>query len=172
MARSKRKDIDPSATLDQAAAAVEAGHKTQARTLLKAYRRWRLSGNAAPPGGDEGYGELVDRSGPQITRVFPKADETSSARPLLSLESLRSLAQLVSSIHDRTREKYKGVVVDPLAALREAELSLDRGDLETAGKHIGDYEGFRTCGGEEPPGGKKKHDLLLRRLSALKREPW
>jgi hypothetical protein len=47
-----------------------------------------------------------------------------------------------------------------MAALREAELALERGDLEAAGRHIEDYDGFRVCGGKEPPGGKKKHDLL------------
>ena len=43
MARRKQKAIDPVVTLDQAAAAVEASDKDQARTLLRAYRRWRLA---------------------------------------------------------------------------------------------------------------------------------
>lgn len=59
-----------------------------------------------------------------------------------------------------------------MAARREAEAALERGDRETTGKHIEDYDGFRVCGGEEPPGGKEKHNLLWKRLSALKREPW
>jgi hypothetical protein len=171
MARGK-KPFDPTATLDQAEAAVEAGDEGRGSTLLKAYRRWRLAGNAAPPGGDERYGELVERSGPRVVRVFPNADESSPDPPVLPLETLLSLARLVQGIRDRTREKYQGIVVDPVAALREAEAALERGDLEAAGKHIGDYEGFRACGGEEPPGGKEKRDLLHRRLSGLSREPW
>jgi hypothetical protein len=52
------------------------------------------------------------------------------------------------------------------------KLALECGDLETAGRHIEDYDGFRVCGGEEPAGGKEKLDLLRRRWSAPKQEPW
>jgi hypothetical protein len=72
----------------------------------------------------------------------------------------------------RKREKYRDVVVDPAAALKEAELALERGDLESAGRHLEDYDGFRVCGGKGPPGGKEKYDLLRKRHSALKLEPW
>jgi hypothetical protein len=73
---------------------------------------------------------------------------------------------------DRIRKKYQGIEVDQVAALREAEAALTRGDLETAGKHMEDYEGFRAWSGKEPPGGKEKHDLVQKRLSSLKKEPW
>jgi hypothetical protein len=170
MAKRKQKAIDPAATLDQASAAVEAGDKGQARTFLKSYRRWRLKGNAAPPGSDERYGDLVDRSGPTFTVVV--AEPSPDRPPLPAGDVLRPLARLLLSIARRKVEKYRGVEVDPEAALREAELALDRGDLEVAGKHIEDYDGFRVCGGKERPDGKEKHDLLWKRLAALKRELW
>jgi hypothetical protein len=37
---------------------------------------------------------------------------------------------------------------------------------ETARRHPEDYDGFRTRGGDEPPGGNAKHELLWKRLSA------
>jgi hypothetical protein len=164
MAKRKAKAIDPAATLDQAAEAVEVGDKSQARKLLKAYHRWRLAGNPAPPGGDERFGELVDRSGPEIVIANPEAGIPQGA--------IEALARLLLGSVRRKREKYQGVAVDPVAALREAELALERGDLEAAGRHIEDYDGFRVCGGKEPPGGKEKHDLLWKRYSSLRREPW
>jgi hypothetical protein len=170
VAKRKSKAIDPVATLDQAATAVEAGEKDQARTPLRAYRRWRLQGNAAPSGGDERYGELVARSGPEITVAVSGSDEASSGRPSPSPESLRSLARLVLGYLECIREKYRGVEVDPVVALREAETALERGDLDAADKHAEDYHGSRVCGGE-PPGGKERFDLLRKRLCALKREP-
>jgi hypothetical protein len=163
MAKAKRKDTDQAATLDQAAAAVEAGDKGQARTLLKVYRRWRLAGNVASPQCDERYGELADPSGPKIVRSY--AEHDVSARPFIRPY------YLLLAVAEGVREKYAGIEVDPVAALRGAELALERGDLEAASKHIEDYDGFRVCGGEEPPGGKEKHDILWKRLSALKREP-
>jgi hypothetical protein len=170
MAKRKRKALDPGATLDQAEAALQAGDRYAAHRPLRAYRRWRLAGNAAPPGGDERYGELVDRSGPEI--IVRIAEPSADCPPRPVADVLRPLAELLLSMVDRIREKYQGVEVDPVAALREAEAALDRGDLEAAGKHIEDYDGFRVCGGKEPPGGKEKHDLLWKRLSALRREPW
>jgi hypothetical protein len=173
MAKRRPKAIDPVATLDQAEAAVEAGDRGRAHGLLKAYRRWRLAGNAAPPGGDERYGELVDRTGPKFTLVNAEADSSPSARPpVLPADALAALARLLLSWMDRIREKYRGVEVDPVAALRDAEQALERGDLEAAGKHLEDYRGFRVCGGKEPPEGRENYDLLLKRLSALKRQPW
>jgi hypothetical protein len=170
MAKRKPTAIDPVATLDLAEAAVEASDKGQAHTLLRSYRRWRLAGNAAPPRGDERYGELVDRSGPKITVRFAEPSPDRPPRPVEDI--LEPLARLLLSAVDRIREKYRGVEVDPVAALREAEAALECGDLETAGKFIEDYDGFRICGGKEPRGGKEKHDRLRKRLSALKREPW
>jgi hypothetical protein len=70
------------------------------------------------------------------------------------------------------RDRYRGVVVDMAAALRDAERDLDRGDLEAAGQHPEDYRGGRVCGGDEPPGGGETYDLLWKRLWALKKEPW
>jgi hypothetical protein len=170
VARRKQKAIDPTATLDQAEAAVDAGDKGEARTLLKAYRRWRLAGNAVPSGCDERYGELVDRSGPEIIVRIAEPSPDRPVRP--AADALRSLARLALDLVRRQEDKYRGVEIDPVAALREAELALERGDLEAAGKHVEDYDGFRVCGGEEPAGGKEKHDALRKRLSALKREPW
>lgn len=170
MAKRKQKAIDPAATLDQATAAVEAGDKGQARTLLRVYRRWRLAGNTAPPGSDKRYSELVDRSGPEI--IVRMAEPSPDDPPRPAADVLRPLARLLISMADRIREKYQGVEVDPVAALREAEAALERGDLEEAGKHIEDYDGFCVCGGRELPGGKEKHDLLWSRLSVLRREPW
>jgi len=170
MATRKRKPIDPLATLDQAESAVRAGEKDQARPLLRAYRRWRLKGNPAPRGGDERYGELVDRSGPEIVVQFAEPSADCPSPP--ASDVLRPLVNLLLDIVHRKIEKYRGVTVDPVAALREAEVALERGELDLAGKHLEDYDGFRVCGGEEPPGGKEKYDLLWKRLSALKREPW
>jgi hypothetical protein len=169
MARRKNA-IDPAAILDQAEAALEAGDRYAAHGPLKAYRRWRLKGNAPPPGGDERYGELVDRSGPKFTVVVAEASPDQPARPAGDI--LRPLASLLLALARQQIEKYRGVQVDPVAALREAELSLERGDLEAADRNLEDYDGFRVCGGEQPPGGKEKHDLLWKRLRALKREPW
>jgi hypothetical protein len=60
MAKRKPKAIKSVVTLDQAQATVEAGEPDEAHKLLKAYRRWRLKGNVAPPGSDERYDELVE----------------------------------------------------------------------------------------------------------------
>jgi hypothetical protein len=163
MARRTQKAIDPVATLDQAEATIEAGDREEAHRLLKAYRRWRLNGNADPPGGDERYGELVDRSGPKFTVVV--AEPSPSANPTPPGDAVRPLARLLLDIVHRKIERYRGVTVDPVATLREAELALERGDLEAADNHLEDYDGFRVCGGE-------KHDLLWKRVSSLKQEPW
>jgi hypothetical protein len=151
MANRKQKPTDPAAMLDQAEAALEAGDRHAAHRPLKAYRRLRLKGNAAPPGGDERYGELVDRSGPKVTVVVAEPSPDQPARP--AGDVLRPLARLLLDMVRRKIEKYRGVQVDPVAALREAELALERGDLETADRHLEDYDGFRVCGGEQPPGG-------------------
>jgi hypothetical protein len=163
MAKRKQQTFDPAATLDQAAAAVEAG------TLLKAYRRWRLKGNAAPHECDERYGELVDRTRLEITVRI--AEPAPGHPPLPPGDVVRPLARLLLRMARRKIEKYRGVEVDPVAALREAELALERGDLEAARKQLEDYDGFRACGRNEPPGGGEKYDLLRKRVSALKKEP-
>ncbi len=168
MATMKRRGIDPTVSLDQAEAAVVVGDKEQARTLLKAYRRWRLAGNAARPEGDERYGELVDRSGPEIIFRFAEPSQDRPSQPAANI--LRPLARLLLSLADHIRQKYQGVEVDPVVALREAEAALERGDLEAASKYIEDYHCFRFCGGVEPPGGEEKYDRLWKRLLALERE--
>jgi hypothetical protein len=170
MATRKPKAIDLAVTLEQADAAVEAGDRQEAHRLLRAYRRWRLKGNAAPADGDERYGDLVDRSGPKITFVVAEPSPDSPPRP--AADVLGPLARLLLSIVDSLREKYQGVEVDPVLALREAEAAVDRGDLEAADKHLEAYDGFCVCGGVEPASGKEKHGRLRKRLSALERKPW
>src|SRR5262249_18556134 len=109
----KRQTIDPSATLDQAGAAAGAVARPEAHRLLEAYRRGRLQGNAAPPGGDERYGELVDRTGPEIVVRFAESSPDEPARP--AGDVLRPLARLLRDIVRRKVEKYRGVKVDPVA---------------------------------------------------------
>lgn len=170
MVKRKHPSFDPKATLAQAEVNVQADDHDGAHRLLKAYRRWRLKGNAAPPGGDEKYGELVDRSGPKFTVVVAEPTSDQPARP--AADAIEPLARLLLNIVHRKLEKYRGVQVDPVAALREAELALERGDLETAGKYLEDYDGFRCCGGAVPTGGNEQYKSLFARVSALKRTPW
>jgi hypothetical protein len=171
MVKRKPMTLDPLTTLDQAAAAVEANDRWQAHKLLRAYRRWRLAGNAAPPGADEKYGQLVNRSGPKFTAVLDKSGGSAAGPPAIPQAALASLARLLLSMEDCLRKKYEGVEVNPVVVLREAEAALERGDLESAGKDLEAYDGFCVCGGNEPPGGKDQHDRLRRRLSALSKEP-
>src|SRR5436190_21520321 len=110
MAKRKRQSFDPQATLAQAEVCVQADDRREAHRLLRAYRRWRLKGNAAPPGGDEKYGDLVNRSGPKFTVVIAEPTPDQPARP--ADDVLRPLARLLLDIVYRKIEKYRSVQVD------------------------------------------------------------
>src|SRR5947209_459274 len=106
----RKKALDQLATLDQAEAATKAGDCFEAHRLLKSYRRWRLKGNAAPPGSDERYGELVELSGPKVTITV--AESSPSDPPTTPEQALRPLLDLLIHLARRKIEKYRGVVVD------------------------------------------------------------
>jgi hypothetical protein len=169
MAKGK-KVFDPEANFTKAEAAIQAGDRYEANRLLKMYRRWRLAGNPAPAGADERYGELMDRAGPEFAFAVAEPPPSDHQPPPGNL--VRSLAALLLNIVRRKQEKDKGVKIGPIAALNDAEQALQRGDVETAQQRLDDYDGFRICGGKEPPGGRERYDLIQERLSALRGEPW
>lgn len=61
--------------------------------------------------------------------------------------------------------KLKGELVDPQAALDQAEQALNDGDHETAYELLGNYENWRAGGGFQPSGGDlRHHELKVRAL--------
>lgn len=108
MAKSRREVFDPEATLTQAEEFVQAGDLDQAHPLLKAYRCWRLKGNTAPLGGDERYGDLVDRSSPKFTFLLADAGEASSGHPPATPgNALSALARLLLSLVDHKQRSTR-----------------------------------------------------------------
>jgi hypothetical protein len=85
------------------------------------------------------------------------------------LAESQSAVLLISAV-TRQRAKYRDVAVDAVAALREAEQALERGDVDVADRHLEDYDGFQACGGQEPPEGATKYRQLSERLRALRTE--
>ena len=62
--------------------------------------------------------------------------------------------------------KLKGELVDPQAALDQAEQALNDNDHDTALELLGNYENWRANGGFQPSGGDLRHHQL--KVRALK----